>query len=65
MFGKRQLDAKMDEETRLHVGMQTRENVAHGMTPEKARHAALRHFGHADGIKETCREQREGVVGHQ
>ncbi|MGO9201874.1 MAG: ADOP family duplicated permease [Limisphaerales bacterium] len=58
LFQKRRLDAEMDEEMRAHVEMQTQENIEAGMKPEDARYAALRQFGWAESIKETCREQR-------
>jgi hypothetical protein len=58
LLAKRQLDAEMDEEMRSHIEMQTLENIEAGMSPRVARSAALRQFGHAEGIKEACREQR-------
>ena len=65
LFAKRQFDAEMDEEMRAHVEMRMQENIEAGMSQEEARYAALRQFGHADGIKETCREQREGFMSRQ
>jgi len=67
LFAKRQLDAEMSEEMRAHVELQTQENIEAGMNPKEARFTALRQFGHLDGIKERCREQRtvawmEGIV---
>jgi putative ABC transport system permease protein len=58
LFRKRQLDAEMDEEMRSHIEMQTQENIEAGMKPVEARHAALRQFGWAESVKETCRDQR-------
>src|SRR6266404_3732086 len=58
LLHKRKLDAQMDEEMRGHIEMRTRENVEAGMSADEARCAALRQFGWADSIKETCREQR-------
>src|SRR5579863_7069407 len=58
LFRKRKLDADMDEEMRTHVEMRTRQNVEAGMPPEEARCAALRQFGSAESVKETCRDQR-------
>src|SRR5262245_53674403 len=55
---KAKLDARMDDEMRSHVEMQTQENIEAGMQPEEARYAALRQFGPVESIKETCREQR-------
>ena len=62
LFAKRKLDADMNEEMRSHIEMQTLENIEAGMPPAEARYAALRQFGHVEGIKETCRDQREGFV---
>ena len=58
LFHKESLDAQMDDEMRLHVELQTKENIEEGMNPEEARYAALREFGRAESIKETCRDQR-------
>jgi predicted permease len=58
LFHKQKLDARMDHEMRLHIEMQTQENIGAGMKPEQARYAALRQFGWVESIKETCREQR-------
>src|SRR6266496_6143127 len=58
LFHKDSLDAQMDDEMRMHLEMQTQENIESGMNPEEARYAALRQFGRAESIKETCRDQR-------
>src|SRR6266545_8034353 len=58
LFQKEKLDARMDDEMRSHIEMQTQENIDSGMKPEEARYAALRQFGWVESIKETCREQR-------
>ena len=57
-FRREKLDAEMDEEMRSHIEMQTRENLAAGMSPESARRQALREFGWLESIRETCRDQR-------
>jgi putative ABC transport system permease protein len=58
LFAKARLDAEMDEEMRMHIEMQTQENIKAGMPAEEARYAAMRQFGWAEPVKETCREQR-------
>src|SRR6266704_4346513 len=58
LFQKRKFDARMDDEMRWHIEMQTQENIEAGMKPEEARYAALRQFGWVESIKDTCREQR-------
>jgi predicted permease len=65
MFTKHKLDTEMNEEMRSRIAMRTQQNIEAGMSPEEARFAALRQFGHADGIKENCRGQREGFVRRQ
>ncbi|MEO5961800.1 MAG: ABC transporter permease, partial [Opitutaceae bacterium] len=58
LFQKRQLDADMSEEMRLHLARRTEENLAAGMSPGEARNAALRKFGGVEQTKERAREQR-------
>ena len=58
LFRKETLDREMSEEMRGHVELETRANLANGMPPDEAHHAALRSFGHVEGIKEQSREQR-------
>src|SRR4051812_44716519 len=58
LFRRENLDTEMDEELRAHLELQTAQNITRGMTPEEARYAAQRLFGHAEGIKETVRDQR-------
>ena len=58
LFQKQELDAQMNDEMRLHIEMQTQENIMSGMDPTEARRDALRQFGGMESIKETCREQR-------
>jgi len=58
LFRKEKLDGEMSEEMRHHLELQTRANLAQGMKPDEAHYAALRSFGHVEGIKERVREQR-------
>jgi predicted permease len=55
---KSRLDAEMSEEMRLHLELQTEQNVARGMDPNEARYAARRMFGGLEQIKEHCRDRR-------
>ncbi|MDB6092561.1 MAG: hypothetical protein JWM32_123 [Verrucomicrobia bacterium] len=48
----------MSEEMALHLELQTEANIGAGMTRDEARYAALREFGHVEGIKERARDQR-------
>jgi putative ABC transport system permease protein len=57
-FVKQDLDARMNDEMRSHIEMQTQENIDAGMSPEEARVTAMRQFGRIESIKHVCREQR-------
>ncbi|RXK56501.1 ABC transporter permease [Oleiharenicola lentus] len=61
LFRRRELDAEMAEEMRLHVELQTERNRAAGMSPEEARYAALRLFGNVASVQEQAREGRGWV----
>jgi hypothetical protein len=45
LFGKRKLDAELDEELRSHIDFAVEENLRHGMNAQHARTSALRVFG--------------------
>jgi putative ABC transport system permease protein len=52
MFGRR----NVDEEIESHLAEEMADNIARGMDPETARHAALRTFGNVEAAKERARE---------
>src|SRR5499427_8679184 len=52
------VERELDEELRYHIERQIEENIAKGMTPEEARHAALRAMGGVEQRKEECRDMR-------
>ena len=52
MFRRRRLD----QEIAAHVAEETADNLARGMDPASARHAALRTFGNVEAAKERARE---------
>ncbi len=58
LFRKKQLDREMSEELHTHIELRTQSNINVGMHPDEARYAAQRQFGHLEGIKEKCRDQR-------
>ena len=58
LFGKRKLDADLDEELRAHIDLAIQENLKLGMSATEARTAALRDFGGLTQIAETYRVQR-------
>lgn len=47
---------ELDEDIREHIAMETQDNIARGMSPEEARHAAMRKFGNVSRVKEEMRE---------
>jgi len=57
---------RLDTELRFHLEQQTEENIASGMSPEDARHAARRAFGNPTRLGEQTREtwnwNRAGMV---
>ena len=58
LFRKNRRNAEMAEEIQQHVDLLTERNIAAGMSPIEARHAALRQFGGIEQTKEIAREQR-------
>jgi predicted permease len=46
----------LDQEIRDHIEMATQDNLDRGMSPEEARHAAVRKFGNVTLVKEDSRE---------
>jgi putative ABC transport system permease protein len=52
---KRMLD-DLDQDIRDHIELETEDNIARGLSPEDARHAALRKFGNVTRVKEEARE---------
>ena len=58
LFGRRALDADLDEELRAHIELATAENVKRGMASEPARTAALRAFGGVAQTREQYRAER-------
>jgi len=59
---RRQIEADLAEEMRVHLEMATEANVAAGMPPEEARRAALRACGGVDQAKESWRDERYPMV---
>jgi predicted permease len=47
---------QLDDEMQFHLNEQIAENIASGMNPQDARHAAMRLFGNSTSIKEEARE---------
>jgi predicted permease len=55
LFGRPAQESDLDEELRFHLQMKVEENVAAGMSPTEARHAALRAFGNPGLKREETR----------
>ena len=52
------VETELDEELRFHLDRQIDDNLAAGMTPDEARHAALIEMGGLEQRKEECRDAR-------
>ena len=52
LLHRRQFDADLDEEIRLHLELRQQEHLESGMTADDARYAARRRFGNASYLKE-------------
>jgi predicted permease len=52
---KRMIDG-LDQDIREHIEIETQDNIQRGMSPEDARHAAMRKFGNVTRVKEETRE---------
>lgn len=53
---KKSLDAEIDFELRFHINQLTREKIAPGQSPERARREALLEFGGSEQVKEEVRD---------
>jgi predicted permease len=51
----RRREQDLEDEIRDYVERETQENIASGMPPDEARHAAMRKFGHVLSVKEDTR----------
>lgn len=55
-FLRSRIPQRLDDEFQFHLDQQMVENIAAGMTPDEARHAAMRMFGNPGYLKEETRE---------
>src|SRR5215213_906534 len=60
LAGRESVISDIDRELRLHVEMETEENLARGMSPAEARRAAHMNFGNFDSIRDTAYTVRGG-----
>lgn len=56
LFTRRREGMRLDAELQFHLEQQIAENIASGMSPEEARHAAYRLFGNPTSLREEARE---------
>ena len=56
LFRRNRTSQQLSDEIQFHLDQQIAENVTAGMTPDEARHAAMRTFGNATFLKEETRE---------
>lgn len=58
LFVRHKVEQELAEELRYHLERQIDEGIASGMTPQTARHAALRSIDSIEQRKEECRDTR-------
>lgn len=58
LFGRREAEARMDEEFRLHIELETEKYIRAGLDPREARRWALIAFGGVEYHKELMRDGR-------
>lgn len=58
LFRRTQVEQELDEELQYHLERQIDENLAKGLSPDEARHTALRALGAITQNKEECRATR-------
>ncbi|PYR92029.1 MAG: hypothetical protein DMF84_14715 [Acidobacteria bacterium] len=63
LFRSNSVDRELDDELQFHIERQIELNVARGMNPAEARHAAIRAMGGVEQQKEACRDQRRVQLG--
>src|SRR2546421_713178 len=56
LIGRNRSAQRLNDEIQFHLEQQITENLAAGMSPEEARHAAMRAFGNATVLKEETRD---------
>ena len=56
LFRRKRSSQQLEDEIQFHLEQQIAENIASGMNPEEARHAAMRTFGNPTFLKEETRD---------
>ncbi|MEO7797585.1 MAG: ABC transporter permease [Opitutaceae bacterium] len=65
LFRRDRLEAEMKAEMQAHLDRLTERNLAAGMTPDDARHAALREFGGMAQFAEEARDEQRSLWAEQ
>jgi macrolide transport system ATP-binding/permease protein len=65
LFRRNALEAGMKAEMQAHLDGLTERNLAAGMSPDEARHAALREFGGMGQFAEQARDERRSLWAEQ
>ena len=55
LFRRDEAGGRLDDELQFHLEQQIAENIAAGMSPEEARHAAMRSFGNPTALRDEAR----------
>jgi hypothetical protein len=63
LWSRRTLKREIDEELRFHLEQRTAENVAAGMSPDKAAREARKRFGNLQSVREECRDSNGASYG--
>src|SRR5215472_1936107 len=56
LFQRSQAETDLNDELQDYLARQTELYLGHGLSPEQARHAALRDVGGMEQVKEGCRD---------
>ena len=62
---RRRVEAEMAKEMRLHLELETENNLRLGMAPDEARRAALIAFGGVERAKDAVRDERPGHLADE
>ena len=58
IFRRRRVESELDEELQFHLEQKIEEGIAEGLSPDEARHRAMRAMGGLDQQKEEMRDMR-------
>jgi predicted permease len=61
LLRKAVVERELDDEIQSYLNEAIRDKIAHGMSPEAARRAALIEFGGTEHVKENVRDNRKGA----